>query len=249
MKYQDFIKSTYNRRRYWARSTLGYETQMKIAEPNTAHHIISKWKANEPDSHKLRLITQNVDSLHLKSSFPYSDMIELHGTLREVKCLNCKAMINRLEFQELLKQNNLEFFQSNLISNEKDGKNIFEQKPDGDTQLNDGTYDYNTFVIPKCKHCNSADSMRPNIVFFGENLDKFTTEASISWSKKSDCILCIGTTLQTQSSHRLLRYAKETNPSIPIIIANIGETRGDEMCDLKIEYSVSEVLEYVDALL
>lgn len=244
IKYQQFVKSAYHRRRYWARSMLGYETQIKMAEPNTAHHIISKWKTNEPKEHKLRLITQNVDSLHLKSGFPFFDMIELHGTLREVKCLSCNAMINRLEFQEMLKTENLDFYQRNLRLHVSS-----QQKPDGDVQLNDEQNEYENFIIPKCKYCHSVDCMRPNIVFFGENLDKITTETSINWSKRSDCILCIGTTLQTQSSHRLLRYAREEKPSIPIIIVNIGETRGDDICDLKIEYSVSDVLEYVDMLL
>ena len=250
IKYQEFIKSTYHRRRYWARSTLGYETQMKVAKPNESHHIITKWKLNETDGNKMRLVTQNVDSLHLKSSFPYFDMLEIHGALRDVSCLSCNAQLSRDDFQSLLKKNNPEFFDKNTDStNNNDGKKLFELRPDGDIAFNDNEYDYNSFIIPKCKYCNASDSIRPNVVFFGENLDKTTANTSISWSKNADAIIVCGSTLQTQSSHRLLRYAREQNESIPIVIVNIGDTRGDDICNVKIEHYVSDVLKSVDDLL
>eukprot|EP01084_Bolivina_argentea_P001761 3253_1 len=248
IKYQDFIKSVYARRRYWARSTIGYETHIKLAKPNIAHNIISKWKQNESNGNKMRLITQNVDSLHLKSSFPHGDMLELHGSLRNVGCLQCQSVVNRDEFQNMLMEHNPAFVEKNLMIN-KVNSNTFDVKPDGDIQLNDNNYDYNTFVIPKCIYCNAMDCIRPNIVFFGENLDKLTTNVSINWSKNTDCIIVCGSTLQTQSSYRLLRYARETNPLMQIIIVNIGETRGDDICDLKVEYYVSDVLKHVDQLL
>ena len=252
IKYQEFISSMYHRRRYWARSTLGYETQMKVAKPNISHHIITKWKLSESFGNEMRLITQNVDSLHLKSKFPYFDMLEIHGSLRDVSCLSCHARSDRDEFQSLLKENNPEFFDKNKTTTNdigNDEKKKFELRPDGDIAFDDDEYDYNSFIIPKCKYCNAKDSIRPNVIFFGENLEKTTANTSINWSKNTDCIIVCGSSLQTQSSHRLLRYAREENESAAIVIVNIGETRADDICNVKLEYYVSDVLKYVDHLL
>lgn len=54
------------------------------ANPNTSHHSISSLQKRYRN---LKLITQNVDGLHLKSGT--RNVLELRGSLSRVKCIYC----------------------------------------------------------------------------------------------------------------------------------------------------------------
>lgn len=119
--YQDFMKKESTRRMYWARSFAGwsYQTQRK---PNITHYTLANWE----DQGKIScLVTQNVDRLHHKAGS--KKIIELHGTLFEVRCMSCENLIDRFEFQEMLRNLN------------KDSLELdFEKtalRPDGDVEL------------------------------------------------------------------------------------------------------------------
>lgn len=56
------------------------------AEPNAGHIALANLERKE----RLHaLITQNVDGLHLKAGSAPENLIEIHGTIHEVVCMNC----------------------------------------------------------------------------------------------------------------------------------------------------------------
>lgn len=154
-------------------------------------------------------------------------MIELHGSLRGVSCMNCNKVSSRDEFQKELLYHN-EAFSWNTMSNIL---KLTEMKPDGDFDIKLTDDDYNSFIIPPCTHCSQKDTIRPSIVFFGENISAPITTASLNWSDDCDLMIILGSSLQTQSSLRLVRKAHDNN--VPIIIVNIGQTRADTIVDFQ----------------
>src|SRR5207237_709605 len=71
------------RKRAW-RSRL--ETPIHDREPNNGHRaLVALERRGILDT----LITQNVDGLHLKAGSSPDRVIEIHGTTRDVVCLDC----------------------------------------------------------------------------------------------------------------------------------------------------------------
>jgi NAD-dependent deacetylase len=56
------------------------------AQPNAGHDALAQLEHSLRD---LTLATQNVDSLHLRAGS--RNVLELHGSLREARCINCNA--------------------------------------------------------------------------------------------------------------------------------------------------------------
>jgi len=56
------------------------------AEPNAGHHALVRL---ERAGNLLLLVTQNVDGLHLKAGTSPGKLVEIHGSMREVVCLDC----------------------------------------------------------------------------------------------------------------------------------------------------------------
>ncbi|PKI83612.1 hypothetical protein MVES_002457 [Malassezia vespertilionis] len=87
--YHEFANTTAfgdaKRRRYWARSFLGYPP-LRMAAPNSTHDAIARLM-QQGIVH--RLITQNVDRLHHAAwtYAPAAPIVELHGSLSEVRCI------------------------------------------------------------------------------------------------------------------------------------------------------------------
>src|SRR4051794_3524136 len=78
----DFARSAATRARYWARALLGWPT-LASARPNRAHHALA---ALERAGRLTGVLTQNVDRLHAAAGS--RRVIELHGALAEVGCLD-----------------------------------------------------------------------------------------------------------------------------------------------------------------
>ncbi|HSC16400.1 MAG TPA: Sir2 family NAD-dependent protein deacetylase, partial [Gammaproteobacteria bacterium] len=57
---QDFVAHEHSRKRYWARSLVGFR-RMRAARPNVAHVALA---ALEAQGRVTQLVTQNVDGLH-----------------------------------------------------------------------------------------------------------------------------------------------------------------------------------------
>lgn len=83
--FQDFLTEHEARVRYWTMKKELYATY-KDVRPNQNHHIIAQLNQTHPIQ---GLITQNIDGFHQQSGLDPNKLIELHGTDRQVSCLQC----------------------------------------------------------------------------------------------------------------------------------------------------------------
>ena len=220
MQFQDFIASDYSRRRYWARSAVA-RIRFKAARPGKAHIALAQLEALGRLS---LLITQNVDQLHQRAGS--SRVIDLHGSLDEVVCLDCGNRVSRDKVQHFLIQNNplLENLASVLA-------------PDGDAHLEQ--IDLSQIEIPQCESCEGI--LKPDVVFYGENVPAERVKTCLSAVDAADAMLIIGSSLMVYSGYRFVRRAHERQ--VPIIAINRGVTRADAMLSIKIEQDCGSVLE------
>src|SRR6185369_2272855 len=91
MTYQTFTGDPVARRRYWARSYLGWRTIAEAA-PNDGHRAVARLQLGGLVT---GVITQNVDGLHQAAGA--DPVIELHGGLDRVVCLHCGLITSRTE--------------------------------------------------------------------------------------------------------------------------------------------------------
>ena len=89
MTFQAFLESPVARRRYWARSYLGWR-QLSLATPNAGHSAVAQW---QHAGLLAGIITQNVDGLHQAAGA--TEVVELHGNLAEAVCLRCGTRESR----------------------------------------------------------------------------------------------------------------------------------------------------------
>ncbi|XP_071944041.1 NAD-dependent protein lipoamidase sirtuin-4, mitochondrial-like [Antedon mediterranea] len=219
MQYKTFLQSAERRRQYWARNFVGW-MRYKSFVPNTSHMALSVWeKRGKIDW----LATQNVDGLHLKAGS--ERVTELHGSLHRVNCLSCNNVTDRNIFQEKLLKLNPDFIT-------KQGA----MGPDGDTLLSED--EMKNFDVPECEVCGGI--LKPNIVFFGDNVEKTIVGYLMNQVEKADGILCAGSSLEVYSGYRFALAAKKWNK--PIAIINIGPTRADHLATLKIEAKLGDIL-------
>ena len=95
LNYQNFLASEAGREKYWDFSRQLWPT-MADAKPNRGHYAIAELH------HMGKLdcvITQNIDNLHQKSGVPEEKVIELHGTMKWVNCLECGQKYPREQIQ------------------------------------------------------------------------------------------------------------------------------------------------------
>lgn len=160
MMYQEFLAAAESRRRYWARAMLGWP-RVRQAQPNAAHEALAGLQR-----HGLihDLITQNVDTLHNQAGS--HDVIELHGSLHRVVCLDCGQRSERDSIQQLMERQNPYLAGVDAV-----------QAPDGDTLL-DPAFEAR-FQVPHCPHC-AGERMKPDVVFFGENVAQPTAARAMA---------------------------------------------------------------------
>ncbi|HET6655372.1 MAG TPA: NAD-dependent protein deacetylase [Gammaproteobacteria bacterium] len=218
VQFQDFIGSEAMRRRYWARSLVGWN-RIAGAEPNAAHRALA---GLEQGGRIHGLITQNVDGLHHKAGS--RKVIDLHGRLDVVECLDCHATFSRAEFQAKLDRLNPGWHGLRATI-----------APDGDAAL-DGA-DFDAFKVPGC-HCGGI--LKPGVVFFGEAVPPDRTAAALAWLDEADALLVVGSSLMVWSGFRFVRRAAERG--IPIAAINLGRTRADDKIALRVADRCGDVL-------
>ena len=219
IQFAAFAGSEEARRRYWARSFLGWRNFGK-AEPNDAHRSLARLEA----SGKLdTLITQNVDKLHSRAGS--NRVIDLHGDLSRVRCLDCGASAHRDEFQHRLEAANPDWEAS-----------VVRFRPDGDAEL--GNNAHTDFEVPGCLSCGGR--MKPDVVMFGENVPQERVANAMSAVDRADALLVVGSSLMVFSGFRFARRAHETGK--PIVIVNRGKTRADDIAALKVDADCAEAL-------
>jgi NAD-dependent deacetylase sirtuin 4 len=221
VQYGEFARSAAARRRYWARSTLGWG-RMNRAEPNAAHDALA---GLERTGHVTGLITQNVDGLHQRAGS--LNVVELHGSLASVLCMDCGGTIRRSEMQRRLERENPDWA-------ERVGS--VEPAPDGDSDIA-SNHDAE-FVVPACQQC--AGRLKPDVVFFGENVPKSRVDECWRLVDGADLLLVVGSSLTVFSGRRFVYGAKDRG--LPVAVLNLGPTRADDLAAVKVEARLGEAL-------
>lgn len=219
MTFQAFTRDPQARHRYWARSHVGWPT-MRDAQPNVCHRSLADLQGR---GQVIGVITQNVDGLHSRAGS--AGVIDLHGRLDRVICMSCQDVTTRNRVADRLDGQNPGWrFRPGLVN------------PDGDVELSDD--DVARFVMVDCERCGGP--LKPDVVYFGENVPKSRVDDSYRFVDHANALLVLGSSLHVYSGRRFVTRAAERG--IPVAIVNQGPTRGDELADIRIDASLSEVL-------
>ncbi|MDM0114960.1 NAD-dependent protein deacetylase [Variovorax sp. J22R133] len=224
--YQAFMGDDLTRRRYWARSMIGFPV-MSGARPGAAHRALAQL---EGAGHVGLLLTQNVDGLHRAAGS--RSTIDLHGRIDTVRCMACETRSPRAALQaELLRRNPAwAGFEARIA-------------PDGDADL-DGR-DFASFDVPACPHCGGV--LKPDVVFFGESVPpQRVADARVALAE-CDAVLVAGSSLMVYSGFRFVQSAAAA--AKPVAAVNLGRTRADDLLTLKVEQPVGEALAQLAARL
>lgn len=190
---------------------------MSKAQPNAAHTALAELEG----AGLLRgVITQNVDGLHHAAGS--RRVIELHGSLAAVCCLGCEERVSRDSHQERLLSENPGWLDGI-------GERKAESAPDGDAEIPDRSIE--SFSVPDCHACGGV--LKPDVVFFGENVPKSRVDAAWALFDEGDVLLVVGSTLTVFSGRRFVYRA--TKRGVPIGVVNLGPTRADEFAAAKVE--------------
>ena len=219
VQFRDFVADVNVRKRYWARSMAGW-TRISVAKPNAAHIALAQL---QQQGLVHLIITQNVDGLHQKAGD--GKILDLHGRLESVVCINCGASETRKQFQDKLERHNQSFTGAS-----------YTIAPDGDAELMNS--DFSGFYIPPCQVCDGI--LKPDVVFFGESVPKSRLNIALEELARAAGLLVIGSSLMVYSGYRFCKIALETNK--PVAVINLGHTRADGKLQLKIEHSCAKVL-------
>ena len=222
MTFQQFIGDSAFRRHYWARNHIGWRF-MDGARPNLGHRAAASL---ERSGRAVGVITQNVDLLHTKAGA--RNVIDLHGTYAQVRCLDCQKLISRTTLAERLEEANPGFAETVAAAQG------VEIAPDADAVIESTAH----FRVVDCEVCGGI--LKPDIVYFGESVPKERVARAYSMVDAADAVLVAGSSLTVMSGLRFVRYAAKVGK--PIAIVNRGHTRGDEFADLKLEIGCTEAL-------
>ncbi len=225
IQHREFLTDPDVRRRYWARSVLGWP-RFASARPNGAHHAIARL---EQLGVVVAVITQNVDGLHHAAGS--SAVIELHGALSRVRCLGCEAITSREHLQARLSAVNVGWFECI----DRDLGDV-ASRPDGDAELADEHV--RAFSVVGCETCGGE--LMPDVVMFGGNVSRTTLDAAWATFDRAEVLLVVGSSLAVFSGYRFVRRAAER--AIPVAIINRGPTRGDEHAALRLDASAGIAL-------
>ncbi len=225
MTYDEFVSGPTAQQRYWARSHIGWR-RLGTARPNDAHRALARL---ESAGVVRTLITQNVDGLHRAAGS--RAVIDLHGRIDRVICLRCGQATGRLDLHHRLDAANPDF---------ADHADV-RTAPDGDVELEDTS----DFSLVGCLVCGGP--LKPDVVFFGENVPKARVEQAYGAMSQGDALLVAGSSLTVMSGLRFVRHAARLG--WPIVIVNRGITRGDPLATGRVDAGCSETLSALAARL
>ncbi|MFI5086535.1 MAG: Sir2 family NAD-dependent protein deacetylase [Actinomycetales bacterium] len=232
LTYQEFVRDPALRQRYWARNQLGWR-QLRHAAPNAGHYAVSRLERHGLTS---GIITQNVDRLHEDAGA--EDVVDLHGRFDQVACLRCSSVFSRDYIGARLDAANPGFVE--------DASRLgpIGQAPDADADLESAAL-IGAFRVVDCEVC--AGMLKPDFVFFGENVPVYRVQRSFAMLDESRALLVAGSSLTVMSGLRFPRYM--SRKGLPVVLLNRGATRGDPLATLKVDVGVSEALSYLASML
>jgi NAD-dependent SIR2 family protein deacetylase len=217
--FDEFRRDPAVRRRYWARSLVGWES-FRRARPNAAHAALARI---EEVGRVSGLVTQNVDRLHQQAG--HRRVLDLHGRLDEVTCLDCSQVIEREALQRRLQTLNPDFVPGPAAA-----------RPDGDAEVSAAALE--TFRVPDCPACDGV--LKPAVVFFGENVPRVWVQAAARTVTDADALLVVGSSLMVFSGYRFARQAAREGKEIAIV--GLGRTRADELASLRLRADCGALL-------
>lgn len=216
--HQEFTRSEPARRRYWARSLVGWPA-IAGAEPNAAHDALA---GLERAGRVASLVTQNVDGLHQRAGSRH--VIDLHGRLDRVVCLSCAATLPRATVQAAMERANPGFACCGG-----------SRAPDGDADLD---VDCEGFEPPDCPECGGI--LKPDVVFFGDGVPRARVAGAFAALRGADAMLVVGSSLMAYSGYRFCERARASGK--PVVAINRGRTRADDLLQFKIDDDCLPVL-------
>lgn len=219
MTYQEFVSGEAARRRYWVRSAVGWE-HFRGAAPNVGHDAVTTLQRRGLVS---SIVTQNVDGLHTRSGA--RDVIELHGSLADVRCVACGAVRGREHYQRDLRAANPEL------------ESPTEFLPDGDAVMSEESE--RTFVLVPCTSCGST-LMKPDVVMFGESVQASVVTDCFERVDEARAVLVLGSSLRVMSGYRFVLTALKAGK--PVALVGFGEMRGQERADLVVRAPLGDTL-------
>jgi len=206
-------------RRYWARSFVGWP-KFSVAQPNAAHRALATLEHDGPVT---TLLTQNVDGLHQRAGS--RRVIDLHGRLDQVTCLSCGHLTPRDALQPRLVADNPHWHPGDAA-----------MAPDGDADI--AAKAERVFVPPHCSLCGGM--LKPDVVFFGENVPRARVQDAQAALGASDAMLVVGSSLMVYSGFRFAKMAKDAG--LPLAILNGGTTRADALATLRLDAEIGATL-------
>jgi NAD-dependent SIR2 family protein deacetylase len=219
VSFQAFMSSAAVRQRYWARSLLGWQ-RFHRAVPNAAHEALTRL---ERQGYLAILVTQNVDGLHQAAGS--IQVIDLHGRLDQVRCMDCDRLASREALQSELLRRNPEW----------DGLRG-QPAPDGDADLD--AQPCGEFAVPSCARCGGV--LKPDVVFFGESVPRPRVDAAMRRLEGADAVLVVGSSLMLYSGYRFVQAAAQSGK--PVAAVNLGLTRADDLLTLKVSEPCAQAL-------
>jgi NAD-dependent SIR2 family protein deacetylase len=220
--YQAFLGGELTRRRYWARSLIGWR-RFRRARPNDTHRALARLEAMGRSE---LLLTQNVDRLHQAAGS--ARVIDLHGRLDLVRCMGCERRVSRDELQDELVRLNPDWLGLDAAD-----------APDGDADL--GNADFSSFEAPSCRRCGGV--LKPDVVFFGESVPRDRVDAAARHLEQADAVLIAGSSLMVYSGFRFVQMAVCAGK--PVAAVNLGRTRADDLLALKVERTCEAALAFL----
>jgi NAD-dependent deacetylase len=177
------------------------------AEPNPGHRALADLEAM---GILKAVITQNTDNLHQEAGS--SDVIEVHGNMFRMKCLDC-GRVRRFERKPVIRD--------------------VKQKL---AELKEFTLEALASLAPRCVLCGSM--MRPDVVMFTEPVQDM--ERAFAVADRSDVMLVLGTSGVVYPAAYLPQKAK--NAGARVIVINPTENPFEEVSDLYIPMKTGEAL-------
>jgi NAD-dependent SIR2 family protein deacetylase len=239
MTYQTFTGDPVARRRYWARSYLGWRA-IAAAAPNDGHRAVARLQRGGLVT---GVITQNVDGLHQAAGA--RDVVELHGSLERAVCLTCGEVTTRLGLHDRMNEANPGFMERFSAEAERVGSQWGEQvRPDGDIVVPDALVE--SFFPPLCLVCG-RDTVKPDVVFFGESVRKDLVEKCFGLVEGAGAVLVLGSSLSVMSGYRFVRHAARVG--VPVAIVTRSATRGDADATIRLHAPLGPTLDALGAAL
>lgn len=154
-------------------------------QPNAGHYALARLEQN---SAEFTLVTQNVDGLHRRAGS--SNPVEIHGNILRVRCF--KGCVTYHAGEGTAAHAMPAAPEAAAAPEARDI--LFAEQP------------------PRCPQC--GDYLRPDVVWFGEQLPEAAIEHAFAASEKADLFLSIGTSAVVYPAAMLPQAARESGATV-----------------------------------